>query len=267
MDLQHYISSGVIESYVFGLLNQEERMEFEQLCATHPELRAARDAFELQLEKQALAQAVEPPAGLRERVLQSIEVSGPGFSDANPPLAPVRSMGWLRAAAVACMVLLLGSSVLNVYFFSRYKLYSARYDQLVASQLQMASANRAMQTRLQDYESALGHIKNPGMIVVKLPGVNSSPASLATVYWDSQSKDVYLMVNQLPRPAASDRQYQLWALVDGKPVDAGVFDIGDGLLKMKNIPRAQAFAITLEKRGGSPSPHLDALYVLGKVSA
>ena len=56
-------------------------------------------------------------------------------------------------------------------------------------------------------------------------------------------------------------------MVDGKPVDAGVFDLnaGPGMFKMKNIPRAQAFAITLEKKGGSPTPSLDKLYVLGKV--
>jgi len=33
---------------------------------------------------------------------------------------------------------------------------------------------------------------------------------------------------------------------------------------MKNTPRAQAFAITLEKRGGSPTPQ-GKMYVLGKV--
>ena len=54
----------------------------------------------------------------------------------------------------------------------------------------------------------------------------TSPATsnIATVYWDTKSKDVYLIVNNLPEPP-SDRQYQLWAIVDGQPVDAGVFDV------------------------------------------
>jgi hypothetical protein len=56
-------------------------------------------------------------------------------------------------------------------------------------------------------------------------------------------------------------------MVDGKPVDAGVFEMkeGPGMMKMKNIPRAEAFAITLEKKGGSQAPSLDKLYVMGKV--
>ena len=108
------------------------------------------------------------------------------------------------------------------------------------------------------------------MLVVKMPGTNvaTSPDSnsVATVYWHTKSKDVYLLVNNLPQPP-SDRQYQLWAIVDGKPVDAGVFDIqnSQGLLRMKNMPRAQIFAVTLEKRGGSTTPE-GPMYVLGKVS-
>ena len=35
--------------------------------------------------------------------------------------------------------------------------------------------------------------------------------------------------------------------------------------KMKNIPKAQAFAITLEKAGGSAAPTLEQLFVMGNV--
>ena len=112
-------------------------------------------------------------------------------------------------------------------------------------------------------------MKNPLMAVVKMPGVPNSPApsSLATVYWNTESKDVYLLVNQLPKPVA-DKQYQLWAIVDGKPVDAGIFDMAEGIsfVKLKTIPKAEAFAITLEKKGGSRTPTMDAMYVMGKVT-
>jgi anti-sigma-K factor RskA len=66
---------------------------------------------------------------------------------------------------------------------------------------------------------------------------------------------------------AQENQYQLWAIVDGKPVDAGVFD-GNlaGLLKMKNIPiGAVKFAVTVEPRGGKESPTLSTMQVIGDV--
>jgi hypothetical protein len=166
--------------------------------------------------------------------------------------------------------LLLGSALLNYYYYSQYKVFSSKYDQLVQEQGRMASSNQGLQTKLEEYESTLGLIKDPAMTIVKMPSIPNSPGpnSLTTVYWNTKTHDVYLLVNNLPFPAAG-KQYQLWALVNGKPVDAGIFEINQdsiNLVKMKNIPQAQAFAITLENRGGSPTPTMSAMYVLGKVS-
>lgn len=65
-------------------------------------------------------------------------------------------------------------------------------------------------------------------------------------------------------------QYQLWALVNGKPVDLGVFDVKADtagiLVNMKEIANAQTFAVTIEKRGGSPSPTMDQMIVAGNVT-
>ena len=64
-------------------------------------------------------------------------------------------------------------------------------------------------------------------------------------------------------------QYQLWAIIDGKPVDAGMISTEKGIYhiqKMKSFGRAEAFAITLEKAGGSPTPTMDQMYVIAKIS-
>ena len=65
-----------------------------------------------------------------------------------------------------------------------------------------------------------------------------------------------------------DHQYQLWALVGGKPVDLGVFDktATDSTIdmkEMKSLALAQAFAVTLEPRGGSVNPTMDQMMVVG----
>jgi anti-sigma-K factor RskA len=57
-------------------------------------------------------------------------------------------------------------------------------------------------------------------------------------------------------------------MVDGKPVNAGVFPLdskGDTASKMLDIPQAQAFAITLEDEGGKDAPTLSALCVMGSI--
>lgn len=266
MDLQEYISSGIIETCVLGLASPEELRAFENLCAVHPEIQAARDSFEQLLEKRALEQAVAPPTDLKAKIWDAVNEDTAPVTER--PVVPAPVIGWRRIhyVAAASLVLLVGSTLLNLYFFNQYKHYSEGYAKLLASQTELANANQTLQTKLAQDSSSLDLIRDPHMAVVKMAGLPSSPSSLATVFWDTQSKDVYLLVNNLPIPASTDRQYQLWALVDGKPVDAGVFDIQTGLVKMKNIPKAQAFAITLEKRGGSLSPTMAAMFVLGKVT-
>ena len=65
-------------------------------------------------------------------------------------------------------------------------------------------------------------------------------------------------------PAPPGKQYQFWADVDGRMVDAGMLT-GDtaGIHRMKDMADATAFGVTLENEGGSPTPTLTALYLLG----
>lgn len=293
MNIQEYISSGIVESYVLGIADVAERAEFERMCAAHPEVLAAREAFEIALEEQTRSKTLRPSANIKSKIFSTIEMEGtadkPAFSGGGSGTSPfsferdslqndpefskakvrtISNKNWQQYIAVAAVILLLCSTALNFYFFNRYKEYNERYQTLVASQSELASHNEVLQTRLLDYEKAVEMMKDPGMAIVKMPAQPSSPdpSSATTVYWDTVTRDVYLAINKLPAPS-DDQQYQLWAMVDGKPVDAGVIEMkeGAGMIKMKNIPRAQAFAITLERKGGSPTPSLDKLYVMGKV--
>jgi anti-sigma-K factor RskA len=107
-------------------------------------------------------------------------------------------------------------------------------------------------------------IQDSSVIVVKMKGVAGKENSFATVYWNTRTSDLYLHQNRLPAPPPG-KQYQLWAIMDGKPVDAGMLTSCTTLCKLKNINAAQAFAITLEKEGGSPVPTMSEMYVLGKI--
>jgi anti-sigma-K factor RskA len=283
VNIHEYISTGIVESYVLGLADPEERAEFERMCAAHAEVRRAREMFELALEEQAMMNAIPPAKNIKSKVFAEIEIENERLGNApnnqnlyvpaeeqTRPTARVVSVGWQRYVAAASIALLLISTALNFYFFNQYKNYSSRYETLLSQQTELARNNDVMRTRLDGYETTLAMLRDPDMTVIKMPGTNvpTSPDSnsVATVYWNTKSKDVYLMVNNLPQPR-SDQQYQLWAIVDGKPVDAGVFDVQNigGLLRMRNIPRAEVFAVTLEKRGGSTTP-LGPMYVMGKAS-
>ena len=83
------------------------------------------------------------------------------------------------------------------------------------------------------------------------------------------TENVTLLINNLPQPP-SEKQYQLWALLDGQPIDLGVFDYDVRekrlLVRMKNVQNAQAFAITLERRGRPNQEKPEGqIYVVGNL--
>lgn len=137
----------------------------------------------------------------------------------------------------------------------------------------LKKTNSDLQARSASSDSILNQIKDEqklladsNTVVVNMVGTKAAPRSSANVYWDSTNTSVFLVVKNMEQLPANESQYQLWALIDGKPSDLGVFDAKSDkvMLKMKDTKKADAFAITIEKKGGNPSPTLEKMQSLGK---
>lgn len=285
MDVQRYISSGIIESYVAGLATDPEVRELLAAIAQYPEIKAAADAAQLDMERYITMQSVPPPASVKDRIFQVVNnegvdtvvpVTGSTSASLDEPysyeeepakvISAARKWQWVAAAAV---VGLITSIAFNVTYLNSSKEWKGKYEALLVDQTKVLAQSETYQTRLKQSDDMLAMMRSPEVKAVRMfTASKDRPNLLATVYWNSKTKDVILTVNNLPEPAA-DQQYQLWAIVNGVPVDAGVFEMGDtakGFQKMKAIEAAQMFAVTLEKKGGSPTPTLAAMYLAGKVS-
>lgn len=248
---------------VLGLAGQKEREEFEELCARYPELVAARNAYEEKLEGFYMqhASTIVLPVGLRRSLMEAIETNSHNQTKPTNVITmenanrPVRRTNWL---AVASVILLIA-----VAYFA-WQSHSQNEE--------LKKANAELRTRADSTDAILNQIlaeqkvfKDSNVTVVSMEGTKIAPRSSANVYWDSASSSVYLVVKNMPK-LPNDQQYQLWALIDGKPKDLGVFDSEQEklILKMNNTQKAEAFAITIEKRGGNPSPTLEKMQSLGK---
>jgi anti-sigma-K factor RskA len=264
VNVKEYIQSGIVESYVLGLATDAERLEFERNCADYPEVAAARDAFERSLEEQLMQDAVAPPVFVKERILGAISpLTTENGTQEEAEEAPVRRMNVWKWVAAASLILLAGAG---------YWAYTTneKYNDLVAKQSSMEKQLQESTAQLQSLQQDAETLKKP-MRMVALKGTDKAPQAQTTIYWDTTgtSKDVYMVINNLPQPP-SEMQYQLWALLDNQPIDLGVFDFDIRqkklLVKMKNVQNAQAFAITLERRG-RPNPEKPEgdIYVLGNL--
>lgn len=250
-----------------GLVTDQERTEFEAYCVQYPEVAQARDAFERSLESSLVADAVPPPQFLREkireRVLESDRLAAVEEEPAEE-VTPVRKLVLWKWIAAASIVLL----AVSLYWGITANNRSNKLQDIAKENETLKTQLAATTSQLEQVRADAEALQQPDVKMASLKGTPVSPASYVTVYWDTTNKDVYLMVNNLPKPAG-DKQYQLWALIDIKPVELGVLQMSQEklipMVKMKGVQNAQAFAITLEPRGGSQNPTLDQMYVVGKL--
>ncbi|AHJ98168.1 hypothetical protein Hsw_2573 [Hymenobacter swuensis DY53] len=169
---------------------------------------------------------------------------------------------WMIAASVALLLL---SALGNYLLYSRLKETEANLQVAQTEQSRYAATQKAA---LNERDQQLSVLRNEAFRPVELKGTPKAPEALARVYYNSQTKAVYVDVRNLPA-LPEGKQYQLWALDNGKPVDAGVLATataaGDSIQQMKDIASAQAFAMTVEDAGGVASPTLSTMTVIGNL--
>jgi anti-sigma-K factor RskA len=293
-DFQAYIESGRLEQYALGELDPAAQAEVERWAARYPEVRQELDELLAGLGVYAEAHTLAPPAGLRDRVLSRVlaEIGGTETAPATAPVAaPVaaaptmrvsasnprpaetyaaeppatRSSGWAIAASVALLL----SLAANALLYSRWQQTSTELVAAQNSQARFAQSSQVMERRLNSTQEQLHILRSPKEYkMVALAGTPAHPTAQARVMYNATAHRVYLDVQQLP-PLPAGKQYQLWALDKGKPVDAGMLAAntatGDSIQQMKDIASAQAFAMTVEPVGGSAGPTLTTMTVIGNI--
>ncbi len=282
MDLQSFISSGILELYASGLATPEETREVEEMAANYPQVQAELDAIRQALDAYSGAHAVRPPEGLKEKVMNRLEGAPKGRpkdapkTDASPSrqysYEPKESNAGANIASIATWILgiaLLGA-LAGIYLFwqeaerAKSKVQTAKDE---TEQLRKdCEAEKAKAKAINDQFIVLRHWATKP---VQLKATPIGGDAYAIVFWNNVKKTTYLDMGKLPKPA-TDKQFQLWAIVDGKPTDMGVFEVNDSkdliAIEGQFIESPQAFAITLEPKGGSQSPTLDQMWVVGAVN-
>jgi len=257
-------------------LPKEEMLEVERLVSSNAALKEELNRIENDLLAYAQASAVEPRPELRATVLSKIEQEAQYHKQDRFTINPAGNQVFLKSEtnarykylAAASIILLLISGLLNYNFWNKIKDAESEISVLNSNKEELAQQFTTVKNSYDQTLVDVAVFRNTAFKTIVMKGIPSMDSTaLAKVYWNKNTQEAFLDVSKLPVPDNS-KQYQLWALVDGKPIDAGVFDLSksaSGLQKMKLIQNAQAFAVTLEPRGGSVSPTLTAMYVFGNV--
>jgi len=248
--------------YVSGITTAEETARVESLITQYPEVAAEIREIELSMEEYALANAVTPSAGVKEILFTTINKN-------KPPVIKMEAVetrkiysispAWKWAAA-ASFVLLVFSGIMNYVYYNKYTEANTAYEQTRQDLL-------AQNEKVNDMNRDMNIVQSKYSEPVSLKGMEATPDAAAKIFWMKNTGEVYIDPTNLP-DAPEGMQYQLWGIVDGKPVDAGMIVTKQGnkyhMQKMKTFGKAEAFAVTLETAGGNATPK-GQMYVMGKM--
>ncbi len=249
-----------------GLTSAAETAEVAQWVQQYPDVAAEIEAIQSGLEEYAQLHAVVPGASVKEKIFASInnEKAAPVVNLKPIDYVPAKvysiSPVWKYAAA-ASIILLIGSTILNYTFYNKY---TAANTELASTQSELQQQKELANNMNND----MGVMTNKNAMPVSLAGMPDVPDAAARIYWMQNTKEVYIDPSNLPK-APVGKQYQLWAIVDGKPVSGGLIttEINGRTVhvqKMKSFGSAQAFAVSLED-SGPEKPVPSKVMVMGKI--
>ena len=265
MDTKEIILSGILEQYVLGATSEAENAQVVAWAAEFPEIAQEITSIQYALESFAIANAIEPKASTKAAIFSKINEQessnqAPVVS-LNEGNTPVYSMSnkWKLIAAVSIGILVI-SAATNLFYFNKYTTVN---ENLAVTKQALANE----QAMAKEFKSNWDIARNPNNTLVSLKGLETNPDATAKIFWFQQTGEVLIDASNLPN-TPSGMQYQFWAIIDGKPVDGGLIITNDAgkkyrIQKMKSFGKAQAFAISLEKAGGSPTP--TTVVSLGKI--
>ena len=277
--MQELISSGKLELYVAGVLSEREMADVAAIALEHKEV-----ADEIEIIEKVMVEFFSPAEfciGDAEKeeqigvILDKIRAQPIPENIYPRPIpvspAPIKKPGgmyWLAAALIAGLVVATG---LTVWFAVENSNLSGQVADLRSKDQEMAGKNDQFQDKLTHLEQQVNIMRNILTRRVELTTVKGNKITgqdnYILAYWNPQTQKLMLVDAKLPA-LSPEQQYQLWALYDGKPIDAGVFDskqLEVSTSFQKDIPNAQAFAVTVEPRGGSKTPTLSNLCMMGKL--
>ncbi|MDQ4001081.1 MAG: anti-sigma factor [Actinomycetota bacterium] len=223
------------DAYALGALTDDERREFEDCLAAHPELQAEVDYLTSVANLLALTpQEHEPPPELRHRLMNIIESS----ASANLPerLSRVTKLRWLFGPGGRTATVAAAAAVLVVVG-------------LFAWNLSLRGENKDLRGELETRQT------------YELQGSGEAQDVQGQVVRLGDGRAV-LMAENLPA-TPEDKVYETWILRDEVPEPAGTFEPREGGVAAApiegSLEGADAVAVTVEPAGGSSAPTDDPL--------
>ncbi|MBK9149722.1 MAG: anti-sigma factor [Saprospiraceae bacterium] len=252
MDIQAYISSGILELYVIGALSSDDMKEVEEVAGKYPEIQIEIYEISRSLEQYARLRGKELSpevwSGLQQK-LASQNDRRVGGSMINPSKS--------RDSFINGLYIILAVALSGVFGYLLYQSNQLKknINELQSRLIQCDSLKDKMNLEL-DKLYAVSGINVKRTVLQPNPEYNSVKM---VMHSDVAGEKNIMQILQAPGLNIGE-VYQLWYFDDkNTPVPLETFT-GDQLINQFSfIPQAKVYAITIEPEGGSTVPTLSRL--------
>lgn len=251
MNKQNILESGLLELYIMGELDGSERRIIEQALRDFPDLQSEVNQIERALFFYADSHALPTSPSLKENILSQVRKEPKKVIETAQKPSPAPKSSYLWPFVIAGMTAL-GLLLYSVVNQKKYDDLEADYnrDKIVCDSLNNSNLEKQV---------LLANLGSPDNKVLQVQATEKFPNTKLIIHHNPESKTNYLQLDDLPALAA-DQSYQLWSLRDGEdPMPLNVFQGDDNIFEVSFIDNTSAYAITIEKGGGSQSPDLSNL--------
>ena len=265
MTIKQIKESGLLELYVLGELNQSDIRIVEKALGDFPSLKQDISEIETTLQLFANAHAIDAPTQVLGNILNEISSSATDSnnigSKPNGLNTEVEKVSmWTKFQPLASLLGLIGLCI--ALYMSSNKLE----DQKAKHQEEIVKCEE--EKKQQSIQlSILQSLNAQGNQVIFADATEKYPDTKLHFNHNPDAKKNYIQVENLPE-LADNQSYQLWSLKgDDAPIPLDVFeDDGGNFIEVSFISDTDAYAITIEPKGGQDSPTMENLVAVIKIA-
>lgn len=254
MNFNEILESGLLELYVLGNLSGDELNEVERYIQKFPQLKSEILEIEKALYRYDNLYKTEAPSGSLDKILSQIPESDlPTQQGPKQDNLTNHSSKWRRLSAILTGLLLLSL----FFFYSNHKNAQNKYNEQNKILVECENENEELRRKEESYTAILEYDSRK----IAIAATEKYPETALIIHSNPVRKKNYLQISNLP--ALNENQsYQLWSLKgeNDPPTPLDVFENQiEGLIQVSYIEGTNAYAITIEPKGGKQSPTLENL--------
>jgi len=268
MSNEELISSGELELYVAGLLSEERNQQIAEIITQNKAIKKEVEDIENVVMRLARESTINNNQDfsevLKKIVTNRIEDDPKIISLDSKASVEQKSFPFSKVAGWAA------AAVFLILFGIQFKTnndISKTLNTSIEDKEALKDSIQKQNFELNYKENLLATITSEHTKIIELAGQDISPSSQVKVFWDTKKRKVVIDAKTLPQPPKG-MVYQVWSLTlePLTPTSLGLlenYNSKNNLFVLENTNTSEAFGITLEPAGGSQSPTLEKLYVLG----